>query len=33
MWLAALENLLITAAGGGVAYGIGVGFQHLMSEG
>ncbi|KAL7453874.1 hypothetical protein ACHAWC_008428 [Mediolabrus comicus] len=31
MWFAALENLLITAAGGGVAYGIGVGFQNLMS--
>ena len=31
MWFAALENLLITAAGGGVAYGIGVGFQSLMS--
>jgi VIT1/CCC1 family predicted Fe2+/Mn2+ transporter len=32
-WQAALENLLITAAGGGIAYGIGVGFQNLMSEG
>ena len=32
-WMAALENLLITAAGGGIAYGIGVGFQNLMSEG
>lgn len=33
MWLAALENLLITAAGGAVAFGIGVGFQNLVSEG
>ena len=32
-WMAALENLLITAAGGGIAYGVGVGFQNLMSEG
>ena len=32
LWLAAMENLLITAAGGGVAYGIGVGFQNLMSD-
>lgn len=31
-WLAAMENLLITAAGGGVAYGIGVGFQNLVSD-
>lgn len=32
MWLAATENLLITAAGGAIAYGIGLGFQNLMSE-
>ena len=32
MWLAALENLAITAAGGAVAYGIGVGFQALVGE-
>jgi len=30
MWLAAMENLLITAAGGAVAFGIGVGFQSLI---
>jgi VIT1/CCC1 family predicted Fe2+/Mn2+ transporter len=32
MWLAALENLSITALGSGVAYGIGVGFESLVSE-
>lgn len=32
MWLAALENLLITVAGGGVAYGIGMGFQNLIGQ-
>lgn len=32
MWLAAMENLIITAAGGAVAYGIGVGFQSLVGE-
>lgn len=32
MWLAAMENLIITAAGGGIAYGIGVGFDKLVSE-
>lgn len=32
MWMAACENLLITAAGGAVAYGIGVGFQSLVGE-
>lgn len=32
MCFAALENLLITAAGGGIAYGIGVGFQNLTSK-
>eukprot|EP00585_Thalassiosira_rotula_P005927 CAMPEP_0196133666 /NCGR_PEP_ID=MMETSP0910-20130528/2794_1 /TAXON_ID=49265 /ORGANISM="Thalassiosira rotula, Strain GSO102" /LENGTH=262 /DNA_ID=CAMNT_0041393415 /DNA_START=1 /DNA_END=787 /DNA_ORIENTATION=- len=30
--LAAMENLLITAAGGAVAYGIGVGFQSLLEK-
>mmetsp|Transcript_3793 Transcript_3793/g.7994 ORF Transcript_3793/g.7994 Transcript_3793/m.7994 type:complete len:174 (-) Transcript_3793:23-544(-) len=32
MWLAALENLLITVAGGGVAYVIGVGFQRVIGD-
>ena len=32
MWLAAMENLIITAAGGAIAYGIGVGFDSLVSE-
>ena len=30
MWLAALENLFITAVGSGIAYGIGVGFESLV---
>jgi VIT1/CCC1 family predicted Fe2+/Mn2+ transporter len=32
MWLAALENLFITALGSGIAYGIGVGFENLVGE-
>jgi VIT1/CCC1 family predicted Fe2+/Mn2+ transporter len=32
MWLAALENLFITAVGSGIAYGIGVGFGSLVGE-
>lgn len=32
MWLAALENLFITAVGSGIAYGIGVGFESLVGE-
>jgi len=32
MWLAALENLAITAVGSGIAYGIGVGFDALVGE-
>jgi VIT1/CCC1 family predicted Fe2+/Mn2+ transporter len=32
LWLAAVENLLITACGGAIAYGIGVGFQSLVGE-
>ncbi|KAL3806787.1 hypothetical protein ACHAXA_000800 [Cyclostephanos tholiformis] len=32
MWLAALENLFITAVGSGVAYGIGVGFESLVGD-
>lgn len=31
-WLAALENLAITAVGSGIAYGIGVGFDRLVSD-
>ncbi|KAL7548100.1 hypothetical protein ACHAWF_011390 [Thalassiosira exigua] len=30
MWFASLENLMITAVGGAIAYGIGVGFQSLV---
>ena len=29
-WVSALENLIITAGGGGIAYGIGVGFDSLV---
>ena len=31
-WRAALENLMITAAGGAIAYGIGVGFDTLVND-
>ena len=31
-WLAAIENLSITAAGSAIAYGIGVGFSTLVQE-
>lgn len=31
-WCAAAENLLITAAGGGIAYSIGLGFDKLVGE-
>ena len=32
LWLAALENLGITAVGSGIAYGIGVGFDNLVGD-
>jgi vacuolar iron transporter family protein len=31
LWLASLENLLIAAGGGGIAYGVGVGFEKLVN--
>mmetsp|Transcript_10786 Transcript_10786/g.26643 ORF Transcript_10786/g.26643 Transcript_10786/m.26643 type:complete len:314 (-) Transcript_10786:204-1145(-) len=31
-WVSALENLIITAGGGGIAYGIGVGFDSLVHK-
>lgn len=32
LWLAALENLFITAVGSGIAYAIGVGFDRLVGD-
>jgi len=31
-WVSALENLIITAGGGGIAYGIGLGFNKLVNN-
>lgn len=31
-WMSALENFTITAGGGGIAYGIGVGFEQLLKK-
>lgn len=31
-WVSALENLIITAGGGAIAYGIGIGFDHLVNN-
>lgn len=31
-WVSALENLIITAGGGGIAYGIGIGFDKLINN-
>lgn len=31
-WKSAMENLIITAGGGAIAYGIGIGFEQLISD-